>query len=198
MKKVIGAIIAVFAVLSFGLSASADGAISTSEQTILNELNAGVKIGGKQFYFTSAEINSVENHLKRVDLTQSQVDEAVKNIQAARSLAEGVTVDTSNANTLLDALRLLPSDVIAKLQQYVIAAGNAVGVKITFGANGTYSAVTVTDAKGSTVYKTGSTVKNTGTSYIISGITFCSVILAAVGAMFLSRNNKSSLNNETI
>lgn len=190
MKKMIGVIIAVIAVLSFALPASADGAISTSEQTILNELGAGAKIGGKKFNFESAEINSAENHLKRVDLTQAQVDEAVKHIQAARVLVESVTVDTSSANTLWEALRLLPTDVIAKLQQHVVAAGNAVGVKITFGAHGTYSSVTVTDAKGSTVYKSGSTVKNTGSNYALSGITFGSLIVAATGAVFVSRKNK--------
>lgn len=189
MKKVIGVIVAVIAVLSFALPASADGAISSSEQTILNELNAGAKIGGKKFYFGSAEINSAENHLKRVELTQAQVDEAVQHIQAARALVEGVNVDTSNANTLWDALRLLPNDVIAKLQQHVIAAGNAVDVKITFGAQGTYSAVTVTDSNGSTVYKSGSTVKNTGSNYVLSGITFGSLIVAAAGAVFVSRKN---------
>ena len=190
MKKVIGVIVAVIAVLSFALPASADGAISASEQKILNELNAGAKIGGKKFYFDSAEINSAENHLKRVDLTQEQVNEAVKQIQAARALVESVNVDTTNANTLWDALRLLPNDVIAKLQQHVIAAGNAVGVKITFGAHGTYSAVTITDAKGSTVYKSGSTVKNTGTNYALSTITFGSLIVAAAGAVFMNRKNK--------
>lgn len=190
MKKVIGFVVAVLAVLSFATPASADGAISAVEQSVLNELNAGFTIGGKQFNFEAAEINAAENHLKRVDLTQAQADEAVRNIQAARALVGGVSVDTSGANTLGDALRLLPANVISQLQSYVVAAGNAVGVKITFGAGGSYSAVTITDTNGSPVYKTGSPVKNTGSNYALSGITFGSLIVAAAGAVFMSRKNK--------
>lgn len=190
MKKVIGFIIAVVAVLSFATTASADGAISTTEQSVLNELNAGLTIGGKKFSFGAAEINATSNHLKRVDLTQAQADEAVKNIQAARSLVGGVSVNTSGVNSLGDALRLLPANVISQLQSYVVAAGNAVGLKITFGAGGSYSAVTITDTKGAPVYKTGTPVKNTGSNYALSGITFGSLIVAAAGAVFMSRKNK--------
>ncbi|MGM0217923.1 hypothetical protein [Enterococcus sp. AZ126] len=190
MKKVIGFIIATVAVLSFATSASADGAISATEQTVLDELNAGVTIGGKKFSFGAAEMNAASNHLKRVDLTQAQADEAVKNIQAARTLVGGVSVDTSGANSLGAAIKLLPANVISQLQNYVVAAGNAVGVKITFGAGGTYSTVTITDTKGAPVYKTGTPVKNTGSNYALSGITFGSLIVAAAGAVFMSRKSK--------
>jgi hypothetical protein len=191
MKKVIGFIVAFVAVLGFATPASASGgAISDTEQSILNELNAGVTIGGKNFSFAAAEVNAAENHLKRVDLTQAQANEAVKNIQAARSLVSGVSVDASGANSLGSAVKLLPASVISQVQNYVIAAGNAVGVKITFGANGTYSAVTITDTSGSPVYSTGTPVKNTGSSYVLSGITFGSLIVAAAGAVFVSRKNK--------
>ncbi|EOI01609.1 hypothetical protein UAY_01015 [Enterococcus moraviensis ATCC BAA-383] len=190
MKKVIGFIIAVVATVGFATSVSADGAISTTEQSIVNELNAGATIGGKKFNFGAAETNAVSNHLKRVDLTQAQADEAIKNIQSARALVEGVSVNASGANSLGDALRLLPANVISQLQSYVVAAGNAVGVKITFGAGGTYSAVTITDNTGAPVYQTGNPVKNTGSNYALSGITFGSLIVAAAGAVFVSRKNK--------
>lgn len=190
MKKVIGFIIAVVAILGFALPVSADGAISATEQTVLNELNAGVTIGGKKFNFDAAEINATSNHLKRVDLTQAQANEAVKNIQAARTLVEGVSVDASGANSLSAALKLLPANVISQLQSYIVAAGNAVGVKITFGAGGSYSAVTITDTTGAPVYQTGTPVKNTGSNYALSGITFGSLIVAAAGAVFVSRKNK--------
>ncbi|OJG99935.1 hypothetical protein RV18_GL000274 [Enterococcus termitis] len=190
MKKVIGFVATIICVLGFALPAAADGAISAVEQPILNELNAGATIGGKKFAFGAAEINAAENHLKRVDLTQAQADEAIKNIQAARALVEGVSVDSSGANTLGDALRLLPANVISQLQSYVVAAGNAVGVKITFGAGGSYSAVTITDTQGAPVYSTGTPVKNTGSNYALSGITFVSLIVAAAGAVFVSRKNK--------
>lgn len=190
MKKVIGFIVAVVGVLTFATTASADGAISAAEQSVLNELNAGVTIGGKKFHFDGAEINAVENHLKRVNLTQAQVDEAVKNIQAARGLVEGVSVNTSSATSFASAIKLLPANVISQVQSYVIAAGNAVGLKITFGSNGSYSAVMITDANGAPVYKTGTPVKNTGSNYALSGITFGSLIVAAAGAVFVSRKNK--------
>ncbi|MTD42249.1 hypothetical protein GIX45_27205 [Erwinia sp. CPCC 100877] len=191
MKKVIGFIVAFVAVLGFAVPASAaDGAVSGTEQSLLDELNAGVTIGGKNFAFAAAEINAAQNHLKRVDLTEAQVNEAVKNIQAARTLVGGVAVDASGANSLGSAVKLLPASVISQVQNYVVAAGNAVGVKVTFGANGTYSAVTITDTTGSPVYATGTPVKNTGSSYVLSGITFSSLIVAAAGAVFVSRKNK--------
>lgn len=186
MKKVIGFVVAVLVIFGLAVPVSADGAISSTEQSVLNELNAGLKVGGKQFYFAAAEINAASNHLKRVDLTQAQADEAVKNIQAARTLVEGVAVDASSATTLAQALKLLPANVISQLQSYVVAAGNAVGVKITFGANGSYSAVTITDTNGSPVYQTGTPIKNTGSNYALSAITFSALIIAAAGAVILS------------
>ncbi|EOL46478.1 hypothetical protein [Enterococcus caccae] len=187
MKKVIGFIVAAVAVFCFTTTASADGAISATEQTVVNELNAGLTIGGKTFHFAASETNAVENHLKRVDLTQGQADEAVKNIQAARALVGGVSVDTSRANSLAGAIKLLPANVISQVQNYVIAAGNAVGVKITFGSNGN---LIITDANGAPVYNAGTPVKNTGSNYALSGITFGSLIVAAAGAVFVSRKNK--------
>lgn len=186
MKKVIGFVVAVLVIFGLAVPASADGAITSIEQSVLNELNAGLKVGGKQFYFDAAEINAASNHLKRVDLTQAQADEAIKNIQAARALVEGVSVDASGATTLGQALKLLPANVISQLQSYVVAAGKAVGVKITFGANGNYSAVTITDTNGSPVYQTGTPVKNTGSNYVLSGIAFSSIIIAAAGAVVLN------------
>lgn len=194
MKKVVGFLVALVAVLGLSFvnadTASADGAISATEQKILDELNAGATIGGKQFYIDATDINAAENHLKRVALTEAQVSEANKNIQAARALVQSQTVDTSGVNTAAGALRLLPRSVISQVQNYFIAAGNAVGLKITFGQGGSYSAVMITDASGNPVYQTGSVVKNTGADYTLSAITFSSLIIAAAGAIFLSRKGK--------
>lgn len=190
MKKILGIIIAVFAVIGLAMPASADGAIAANEQKILDELNAGATIGGKKFYFEAAEINASENHLKRVALTDAQVEEALTNIRAAVALVGSQDVDTTNATTLADALRLLPTSVIDQLKNYVIAAGNAVGVKITFGSGGSYTAVLITDANGNQVYQSGNVVKNTGANYMLSGITFGSLLAAAAGAAFVSRKRK--------
>lgn len=190
MKKILGIIIAVVVTLGLAMPASADGAIAANEQKILDELNAGATIGGKKFYFEAAEINAAENHLKRVALTDAQVEEALKNIRAAVALVGSQDVDTSNVTTLAAALRLLPTSVIDQLKNYVVAAGNAVGVKITFGSGGAYSAVLITDANGNQVYKSGSAVKNTGVNYALSGITFGSLLAAAAGAAFVSRKRK--------
>ncbi|MBL1229242.1 hypothetical protein IW492_08350 [Enterococcus sp. BWB1-3] len=190
MKKILGLLVVVFVALGLAMPASADGAIAANEQKILNELNAGATIGGKKFYFEAAEINAAENHLKRVALTDAQVEEVLTNIRAAVALVGAQNVDTTNATTLGDALRLLPTSVLDQLKNYVIAAGNAVGVKITFGSGGSYTAVTVTDAAGNPVYSSGSAVKNTGNSYVLSGITFGSLLAAAAGAAFVSRKRK--------
>lgn len=190
MKKILGIIIAVVVTLGLAMPASADGAIAANEQKILDELNAGATIGGKKFYFEAAEINAAENHLKRVALTDAQVEEALTNIRAAVALVGSQDVDTSNVTTLAAALRLLPTSVIDQLKNYVVAAGNAVGAKITFGSGGAYSAVLITDANGNQVYKSGSAVKNTGVNYALSGITFGSLLAAAAGAAFVSRKRK--------
>ncbi|WP_321388917.1 hypothetical protein [uncultured Enterococcus sp.] len=190
MKKILGIIIALVAVVGLAMPASADGAIAANEQKILDELNAGATIGGKKFYFDAAEINASENHLKRVALTDAQVEEALKNIRAAVALVGSQDVDTTNATTLGDALRLLPTSVIDQLKNYVVAAGNAVGVKITFGSGGSYTAVLITDANGNQVYQSGNAVKNTGVNYALSGITFGSLLAAAAGAAFVSRKRK--------
>ncbi|MBL1226936.1 hypothetical protein [Enterococcus sp. BWR-S5] len=190
MKKILGIIIAVVAVIGLAMPASADGAIAANEQKILDELNAGATIGGKKFYFDAAEINASENHLKRVALTDAQVEEALKNIRAAVALVGSQDVDTTNATTLGDALRLLPTSVVDQLKNYVVAAGNAVGVKITFGSGGSYTAVLITDANGNQVYQSGNAVKNTGVNYALSGITFGSLLAAAAGAAFVSRKRK--------
>lgn len=190
MKKILGIIIAVVAVIGLAMPASADGAIAANEQKILDELNAGATIGGKKFYFDAAEINASENHLKRVALTDAQVEEALKNIRAAVALVGSQDVDTTNATTLGAALRLLPTSVINQLKDYVVAAGNAVGVKITFGSGGAYTAVLITDANGNQVYQSGNAVKNTGVNYALSGITFGSLLAAAAGAAFVSRKRK--------
>ncbi|WP_086348222.1 hypothetical protein [Candidatus Enterococcus clewellii] len=190
MKKILGIIIAVVVTLGLAMPASADGAIAANEQKILDELNAGATIGGKKFYFEAAEINAAENHLKRVALTDAQVEEALKNIRAAVALVGSQDVDTTNVTTLAAALRLLPTSVIDQLKNYVVAAGNAVGVKITFGSGGAYTSVLITDANGKQVYQSGSAVKNTGVNYALSGITFGSLLAAAAGAAFVSRKRK--------
>lgn len=199
MKKLIGLMVTLVALLFLTTPVLADGAISAREQRVLDELNTGAFIGGKQFYFEASETNAAENHLKRTDLSESQVSEAVKNIQAARNLVEQVSVDATRAATLKDALKLLPSDVIIQLQNYIAAAGNAIGVKITFGAGGNYSiadtaanAITVTDQTGSPVYQTGNAVKNTGVTYLVSGMTFLTLLIAAAGAAFVVRKKTST------
>ena len=190
MKKILGLLVVVLVVLGLATPASADGAISASEQKILDELNAGATIGGNKFYFEAAEINAAENHLKRVELTDAQVNEAITNIRAAVALVGAQDVDTSGATNLVQALSLLPQGVLDQIMGYIVAAGNAVGVKITFGNGGSYTAVTITDDAGNPVYKTGSAVKNTGNSYVLSGITFGSLLTAAAGAVFVSKKRQ--------
>lgn len=215
MKKIVGfvvvALATVFALTTTPEAVSADGAISAREQTVLDELNSQIVIGGKGFSVPAAEINAATNHLNNVDLTQAQVDSAIYNIQAAKALAAGVNVDASGANSLEEALALLPADISNQIKHHIIAAGNAVGVSISFG-NGSYAAsaiygdgatnagasstgntgsgVTVTDKKGSTVYSSGSPVKNTGANYAVSGIALTSLLIAAAGAVFVTRKNK--------
>ncbi len=182
MKKVVSGIIALVAVvLFFAPTAQAAGAITADEQRILDELNQGVSVGRKTFNLRASDIAQAENHLKQNDISASEANQVIAKIQQARALIANSGVDVSNINSIEDLLRALPADLTNQLKDIITSAANILGLSISFhpggfsinGSNangataGTNNGSSVTSSKPSTstVYTSGSAVKQTGATY---------------------------------
>lgn len=204
MKKVVSGIIALVAVvLFFAPTAQAAGAITADEQRILDELNQGVSVGGKTFNLRASDIAQAENHLKQNDISASDANQVIAQIQQARALIANSGVDVSNINSIEDLLRALPLDLTNQLKDIITSAANILGLSISFhtggfsinGSNangataGTNNGSSVTSSKPSTstVYTSGSAVKQTGATYAASAISFASLLLVAAGAAVVGR-----------
>lgn len=202
MKKVVSGIIALVAVvLFFAPTAQAAGAITADEQRILDELNQGVSVGGKTFNLRASDIAQAENHLKQNDISASDANQVIAKIQQARALIANSGVDVSNINSIEDLLRALPLDLTNQLKDIITSAANILGLSISFhtggfsinGSNanaaGTNNGSSVTSSKPSTstVYTSGSAVKQTGATYAASAISFASLLLVAAGAAVVGR-----------
>ena len=209
MKKVVSGIIALVAVvLFFAPTAQAAGAITADEQRILDELNQGVSVGGKTFNLRASDIAQAENHLKQNDISASDANQVIAQIQQARALIANSGVDVSNINSIEHLLRALPLDLTNQLKDIITSAANILGLSISFhtggfsingsnanGSNangstaGTNNGSSVTSSKPSTstVYTSGSAVKQTGATYAASAISFASLLLVAAGAAVVGR-----------
>ena len=209
MKKVVSGIIALVAVvLFFAPTAQAAGAITADEQRILDELNQGVSVGGKTFNLRASDIAQAENHLKQNDISASDANQVIAQIQQARALIANSGVDVSNITSIEDLLRALPLDLTNQLKDIITSAANILGLSISFhtggfsingsnanGSNangstaGTNNGSSVTSSKPSTstVYTSGSAVKQTGATYAASAISFASLLLVAAGAAVVGR-----------
>lgn len=186
MKKFFGFIFVLVAAVSFGTSASAVGAITTVEQTILDELTTGVTVNGATFATSATDLAQAENYLKANDVTSAQATSVVTSIQGARTILAKQTVAATSLEDLYS--KLSPADKTA-LQNHILSAASALNLKVTF-ANGT---VTFTDAAGNVVYKQASVtganpiIKATGASYMISGLVMVALLALAVGAFAKTR-----------
>ncbi|MFC4770812.1 hypothetical protein [Enterococcus hermanniensis] len=211
MKKVISGIIALVAVvLFFAPTAQAAGAITADEQRILDELNQGVSVGGKTFNLRASDIAQAENHLKQNDISASEANQVIAQIQQARALIASSGVDVSNINSIEDLIKALPLDIKNQLKDVITQAANILGLSISFnqngftinGSNGTNGADGANGSNGtngtngsngtstsgsSIVYSSGSAVKQTGATYVASAISFASLLLVAAGAAVVGR-----------
>lgn len=181
LMSVVAALVAMFVL---AVPAQAAGAISTDEQRILTELDKGVTVNGKTFNITASDRTQAENYLKQHDVSTTAVDTVVKNIQAARTLAEAQNVDVTNINTLTDLILAFSTDVTAQLKDYVVAAANALGLKVTFGPG----TVSIVDPNGgNAVYTSGNAVKQTGATYIVSFAALGTLLAIAAGAFVVGK-----------
>lgn len=209
MKKVVSGIIALVAVvLFFAPTAQAAGAITADEQRILDELNQGVSVGGKTFNLRASDIAQAENHLKQNDISASDANQVIAQIQQARALIANSGVDVSNINSIEDLLRALPLDLTNQLKNIITSAANILGLSISFnqngftingsngtngadGSNGTNGTNGTNGSNGTSgsniVYSSGSAVKQTGATYAASAISFASLLLVAAGAAVVGR-----------
>lgn len=209
MKKVVSGIIALVAVvLFFAPTAQAAGAITADEQRILDELNQGVSVGGKTFNLRASDIAQAENHLKQNDISASDANQVIAQIQQARALIANSGIDVSNINSIEDLLRALPADLTNQLKDIITSAANILGLSISFnqngftingsngtngadGSNGTNGTNGTNGSNGTSgsniVYSSGSAVKQTGATYAASAISFASLLLVAAGAAVVGR-----------
>lgn len=200
MKKIVSGLIALIAVVLFvGPSAHADGAITADEQRILTELDQGVTVSGKTFTVRDYERAHAENYLKQNDLSADQVNTVVAQIQSVRSIITSSGVDASNITSVEQLIKALPLSTRNQLKDVITKAANALGLTVTFypggytitGANLGSSSSGTTTASGkpasSTVYSSGSAVKQTGVTHLSSAISFASLLLVAAGAFVVGR-----------
>jgi len=196
MKKIVSVLVAFVVFLSLAVPAqAAEGAITNDEQRILTALDHGVTVGGKTFNITATDRTQAENYLKQKELTTAEVDAVVSNIDAARALAAAQNVDVTNINSLRELLLAFPTDVVAQLKDYVLAAADVLGLKVTFGPGSvsivdTTGSDSVTSGGSNPVYTTGSAVKQTGVSYVASIATVGALLVIAAGAFVVGKKSK--------
>ncbi|MFC0232809.1 hypothetical protein ACFFIF_02255 [Vagococcus entomophilus] len=181
MRKIISALVMLAVSVLFATQASAAGAITSAEQEILNELNAGVSVKGKTFHLAVSDISAATNHLKANDVSSENAAIAVQNIRLARTLIEAQNIDAKSGSELKNKL---PSDVLAKVMEYYATAANAVGLNAS--TNG--KTVSMTDSKGNTVASAkGSVIKKTGMTFASSIILFTLLMSSAFVLAVLNR-----------
>ncbi|WP_413515459.1 hypothetical protein [Carnobacterium maltaromaticum] len=173
---------------------TSNGSISLNEHKIVTELENGTVMNGKKLAFTVTEMTAVKNYLKRVDLSTTQINEAIENIQMARNLFEKQSISISGNETIHAVVRQFPHDVIYKLEEYVINAGKSVGIKVTFDTKGVATmleegSMTLTDKDGYTVYQSGRVIKTTGIDYLPSFIGICLLVIFSFGAVVISKKS---------
>lgn len=174
---------------------TSNGSISLNEQKIVTELEKGTVMNGKKLVFTVTEMTAAKNYLKRVDLSTTQINEAIKNIKMARNLFEKQSISVTGNETIHAVVRQFPHDVIYELERYVINAGKSVGITVTFDSKGVATmleegSMTLTDKDGYTVYQSGRVIKTTGTDYLPSIVGICLLVTFSFGAVVI---NKMSL-----
>ncbi|WP_317914158.1 hypothetical protein [Carnobacterium maltaromaticum] len=173
---------------------TSNGSISLNEHKIVTELEKGTEMNGKKLTFTVTEMTAVKNYLKRVDLSTTQINEAIENIQMARILFEKQVISISGNETIHSVVRQFPHDIIFELEQYVINAGKSVGITVTFDSKGVATmlegaSITFMDKDGNTVYQSGRVVKTTGTDYLPSIVGICLLVFFSFGAVVISKKN---------
>ncbi|MBP1043625.1 hypothetical protein I6N95_21595 [Vagococcus sp. BWB3-3] len=183
MKKMLSMLLVALVAIGFALPASAAGAITAAEQSILNELNAGVTAGGGTFYFAASDIAQAENELKANDFDAATCQTVVGHIQAARALVVNNSAGLT-ATSLNNLLGQLPKAIQDQILDHIYAAADALDLAIS--SNGT-----VVNKAGKTVIvpttKANPVVKATGANYTISFLVFGSLMVAALGAAVIGK-----------
>lgn len=185
MKKVIGMFVFVLSLVVIGLPAvQADSAISADEQRILDSLSTGVTVSGKTFHLDAADMIQAENYLKQNDLTASEVNQVLAEIESAKALVESQSIDVSNINTLAQLMSAMPKAVKDQIRGHITSAANVLGLTVSLNGVDNY---TITDKKGHVAYEVGTPVKNTGATAIVSIATILGLFVIAAGAFVVGR-----------
>lgn len=168
--------------------AETNGAITNHEQAILDNLQKGITVSNKTFYFETTNTVQAENYLKSHQVPVDNAKRVTKNIDAARTLLEKSNVNAANATNLKAVVKLLSKADLLKLQAYIQDAAAALGLKAVFTSDGIH----FVDAEtGTTVAIPNDTaIKNTGSSYITSLIALSALATLATGAGVVATKKK--------
>ncbi|MGY3766733.1 hypothetical protein ACWOAH_09440 [Vagococcus vulneris] len=175
MKKLFSLLLVSLLAVIFASSASANTAKGGA---ILDELNAGVTTDAGTFYLPQQFITQAENELKANNYTDSQVDQVVANIRAAKQLV----IDNSKglkANSLSELMNQLPQNVMDQIWSYVTKSANVLGLSIDQKGN-----ILSRDGKAiiTTNTKNQPVVKATGANYTTALALLSTLVLGSIGS----------------
>lgn len=130
MKYVLQSMVLILCSFFFTSYVDAAGAISQDEQMIIQELTQPILIQGKEFQMPQTYITQTENYLKQNDLSKSQVDTAVKNIQNVKQKLTNLDIDLSSVHTINDLIKIIPRETILEIQQLISSTADALGLVV--------------------------------------------------------------------
>lgn len=191
MKKIIGLVVALFAVITFIKPAQAEAAaISSAEQKIVHQLKKPVIISERSFFLKKEYVTQTENYLKSHDLTKAQSKAVLRDIQGVVTILEESNADVSDikANDFVTlATRLSDSD-IASIKDLIQHAASTIGLTVSSWNHGD---INFADAKtGAVVFTSGGAVKQTGSNYGLSILVLVALLASAAGAFAFSKKAK--------
>jgi len=194
MKKSFATIcLALLLIMSTGVNVFAASGINADEQRVLDALSQSVTTqAGVSLTLPSRYISQAKTFMLKdgVDLTASQCDQIIAKTNEAVAL-----IAATSATRLLE----IPLDVQSKFVEQAKGAASVIGLTLSY--NATTRESTVTDASGSIVATSGSTVKQTGTdfssTFLIGGLLAVLILASGVYAKksnLFVRNNVDSCN----
>lgn len=191
MKYVLQSMVLILCSFFFTSYVDAAGAISQDEQMIIQELTQPILIQGKEFQMPQTYITQTENYLKQNDLSKSQVDTAVKNIQNVKQKLTNLDIDLSSVHTINDLIKIIPRETILEIQQLISSTADALGLVVLSWNKGYVELGTQnSDGSISAVFNSKQPIKQTGTFPISSILAIGCLIMTATGAFIVGKKVK--------
>lgn len=155
MKKAISLAVVAFMIALSMVSAFAASGINDAEQSILDELKAGIVLSdGTEAFVPTAYVNSAENYFNRddVNLTAEQAAEVIKYVKEGKAVVQASDKADLNALTYAEKAKILEAGK---------KACKVADLTLTFDKSS--KKVVITDANGTIVFEASATlIKTTG------------------------------------